>query len=342
MLSAVLGLFSHDLAVDLGSATTRIHLRGAGAIVIEPSVVAVRTDRRGRRTVVATGEEARPMLGRTPPDTEAVEPIRAGRIADYESAEAFLLSLVRRTHGRNGWIRPRMVVAVPHGASEMELRAVRDSCESAGAREVHLVPRPVAAAMGADLPIHLPSGYLLVDVGAGATEISVLSLSGVVTGSQVPGGGAGMDSAICAWLAEHHGLLVGRPMAERVKIELGSALPPSEPTEAVVKGRCLALGIPRATRVTADEIHRALAPSVEAIAHEIRRTLENVPPEIGSDIVDHGMVITGGGGRLRGIDRALRDLTGLPVVVAEAPDLAVVNGAGRLLETLDTRRALAS
>ncbi len=341
MLSAVLGLFSQDLAVDLGSSTTRVALRGAGTVSSEPTVIAVRTDRKGRRTVVASGDDAWPMLGRNPEDTRVVQPIRAGRIADYEAAEAFLLSLVRRVHNRNGWIRPRMVVAVPHGASEMELRAVRDSCESAGAREVHLVPRPVAAAMGADLPIHQPSGYLLVDLGGGSTEVSVLSLSGVVTSASLPGGGEAMDELIVRWMADHHGLLIGRPTAERVKVELGSAFPGMS-GETVVKGRCIALGIPRAAVVSADEIHEALAPMILQIGALIRRTLEIVPPEIGSDIVDHGVVLTGAGARLRHLDAALRDLSGLPVVVAESPETAVVTGAGMLLETLDASRKMAS
>ena len=336
MFSAVLGLFSQDLAVDLGSTHTRVFPRGTGVAAVEPSVIAVRTDRQGRRAVVASGEEALPMLGRAPHDTLALQPIRGGRIVDYEAAEAFLLSLVRRIHGRNSWIRPRMVVAVPHGASEMELRAVRDSCESAGAREVHLVPRPVAAAIGADLPIHEASGYLVVDVGGGSTEVSVLSLSGVVASHSVPGGGGGMDEAIVRWVEQHHGLLIGAQTAERVKVQLGSALPPA-PADAVVKGRCLTVGVPRAVKLGADEVHRAILPSVVAIGSAIRSVLEGVAPEIGSDIVDHGVVLTGAGARLAGLDLALRDLTGLPVVVAENPALAVVVGARRLLEQLDQR-----
>ncbi|MBA2319709.1 MAG: rod shape-determining protein [Deltaproteobacteria bacterium] len=337
MFSAVLGLFSQDLAVDLGSTHTRVLARGPAAATVEPTVIAVRTDRRGRRAVIATGAEALPMLGRAPDDTLALQPIRGGRIVDYEAAEAFLLSLVRRIHGRNAWIRPRMVVAVPHGASDMELRAVRDSCESAGAREVHLVPRPVAAAMGADLPIQQASGYLVVDVGGGSTEVSVLSLSGVVASRSVPGGGEGMDDAIVRWVEQHHGLLIGRPTAERVKIALGNAFR-AELADSVVKGRCLALGVPRAVTLQGEEIHRALLPAVAAIGEAIQRTIEGVPPEIGSDIVDHGIVLTGAGARLAGLDLAMREATGLPVIVAENPELAVVAGARRLLDQLDVRR----
>ena len=341
MFSAVLGLFSHDLAIDLGSTTTRVMQRGGECLVSEPTVVAVRTDRKGRRAVVAIGEDARAMLGRAPDDTQVVQPIRGGRIVDFEAVEAFLLALVRRSHGRNGWVRPRMVVAVPHGAAEMEMRAVRDACESAGARDVHLVPRPLAAALGAELPIHQPSGYLVVDLGGGATEASVLSLSGVVAGQSVPGGGAEMDEAVVQWLAQHHGLLVGPQTAERLKIQLGAAVPDVD-GEAVVKGRCLALGIPRAATVPSLEIYRALVPALDRLADIIRGTLERLPPEIGSDVIDHGVVLTGGGARLRGIEVALRDRTGLPVVACDLPDAAVARGAARLLDTLDLSRRLAS
>ena len=237
MFSTVLGLFSQDLAVDLGTSNTRMHLRGAGIVCDEPTVVSVQTDRSGRRRVTAVGTAALPMLGRTPEDIAAIQPIRAGRITDYEVAEAFLLHLVRRAHGRNGWMRPRMIVAVPHHASDMEIRAVRDSCESAGAREVHLVPRPIAAAVGADLPVREPAGTLVVDIGGGATEISLLALSGVVLSRVVTGGGDGMDRAIIRWLQQERGILVGRPSAERLKITMGTACDPDMDLVTTVKGR---------------------------------------------------------------------------------------------------------
>jgi rod shape-determining protein MreB len=240
-------------------------------------------------------------------------------------------------------MRPRMVVAVPHHASDMEVRAVRDSCESAGAREVKLVPRPIAAALGASLPISEPAGTLVVDVGGGSTEVSVLSLSGVVTSTVVPGGGEGLDEAIIRWLGEERALLVGRPSAERLKVELGSAafdeadprgarVGPDPRQKATVKGRCLKRGVPRAETVTAAEVHRAIVPHVDAIAQAIRAAVEAAPPELGSDIVDQGVVLTGGGARLRNLDKALRDRTGLPVVCAEDPDQAVIVGVGRVLD----------
>jgi rod shape-determining protein MreB len=342
MFSTVLGLFSQDLAVDLGTSFTRIHLRNAGPVCEEPTVVALHTDRGGRRRVTAIGTAARPMLGRTPDDIQAIQPIRRGRVADFEVAEALLLHLVRRVHGRNGWMRPRMVVAVPHHASDMEVRAVRDSCESAGAREVQLVPRPIAAALGAQLPIHEPSGTLVVDVGGGSTEVSVLSLSGVVSCHTVDGGGEGMDEAIIEWLGREKRLLVGQPSAERLKIELGTASHPDPRRTAVVKGRCLRRGVPRAETVSAVDVHQALLPHVEAIAAAVRTAIEDAPPELGSDIVDHGVVLTGGGAALDGLDRALRDRTGLPVVCAENPERAVITGIGRVLDEPGLTLAIAS
>jgi rod shape-determining protein MreB len=342
MFSTVLGLFSQDLAVDLGTSFTRVHLRNSGRVCDEPTVVALNTDRDGRRRVAAFGAQARPMLGRTPDDIQAVQPIRRGRVADFEVAEALLLHLVRRVHGRNGWMRPRMVVAVPHHASDMEVRAVRDSCESAGARDVQLVPRPIAAALGARLPIHEPAGILVVDVGGGSTEVSVLSLSGVVSTRTVEGGGEGMDEAIIGWLQRWKGLLVGRPSAERLKIQLGSATDPEPDARAVVKGRCLTRGVPRAESVTSEEIHQALIPHIDAIGDAVRAAIEDAPPELGSDIVDHGVVLTGGGARLRNLDRALRDRTGLPVVCADTPEHAVIDGVARVLEEPGLERVVAT
>jgi rod shape-determining protein MreB len=342
MFSAVLGLFSQDLAVDLGTSRTRVHLRGAGTVCDEPSVVAVHTGRDGHRSVITIGDEALPMLGRTPDDIEAIQPIRDGRVVDFEVAEAFLLHLVRRIHGRNGWMRPRMVVPVPHHASDMEVRAVRDSCEAAGAREVHLVPRPIAAALGAGLPIGEPSGYLVVDIGGGSTEVSVLALSGVVSCHVVPGGGTGLDDAIVTWLRKEHELLVGHPTAEQLKIELGAAVRPQPDATAWVKGRCLRRGVPRAVKVDAVAVSEALRPQVHAIADAIRQALHEAPPELASDVVEHGVVLCGGGSLLRGLDVALRDLTGMAVVHAEEPTRAVVDGAGQVLEELELLEAVAS
>lgn len=344
MLSTVLGLFSQDLAVDLGTTSTRIWQRGSGLVCDEPTIVAIHTDGRGRRRVLAVGDEARPMLGRTPRDIATIQPVREGQISDYEVAEALLVHLVRRVHGRNGWVSPRMVVSVPHGATEMERRAVRESCEGAGAREVHLVPRPLAAAIGADLPVHEPSGHLVVEIGGGVTEIAVISCDGVVSCLAIQGGGEAMDDAIVAMLRDRHEIVVGRPTAERLKIDLGTAIAPA-PSALVdtrwVGGRCLRTGTPRAVEVGADEVHAALWPCLDAVARAVRHVLEHTPPELASDIVDHGVVVTGGGANLRRIDRALCEATGLPVVCAESPSRAVVAGTGRVLERMDRLRAVA-
>jgi rod shape-determining protein MreB and related proteins len=342
MFSAVLGLFSQDLAVDLGTSATRVHLSGSGVVCDEPSVVAVMDDRRGRRRVIAFGEEALPMVGRTPDDIRAIEPMKAGRVVDFEVAEALLLHMVRRIHGRNGWMRPRMVVTVPFGASDMELRAVRDSCEAAGARAVHLVPRPLAAALGAGLPVHEPSGHLVVDLGAGATEISMLSLSGVVNCTALETGGRTMDEAIIAWCKKAHALLVGRPSAERVKHELGAAHVPDPSKTMWVKGRCLRNGTPHAVKITARGVYDALGPSIDLIAQGIRKVLQDAPPELASDVVETGVVLVGGGALLQGLAEALKARTGLPIIVAENPTRAVIHGAGRVIEELDLREAMAS
>lgn len=329
MLNAVIGLFSQDLAVDLGTSNTRVHLRGAGIVCDEPTVMAIHEHPARGRSVVAVGQDAQPMLGRTPRDLQAIQPIRAGRIAHFEVAEAFLLHLMRRVHGRNGWIRPRMVVAVPHQASDMEIRAVRDSCESAGARDVQMILRPVAAALGAHLPINQPAGTLVIDIGGGSTEISLLALSEVVASRVVPGGGEGMDQAIVDWLSEAHGIMVGLPSAERLKEELGLA---GGSTEAMVKGRCLTRGTPVARTVSADEVRLALLPKVRALADELGKLLAATAPELTSDVVDHGVVLTGGGSMLSNLESTLRDWTHFPFIKAEAPSHAVINGLGRYLD----------
>jgi rod shape-determining protein MreB len=327
MFASVIGLLSQDLGVDLGTSTTRIFVRGVGVVCREPTVVTVHTDARGRRNVMEVGGPAEQMLYRTPPDLDAVRPVRDGQIADYEVAEALLMQLVRRVQTRNSWFAPRMAVAVPHGAAEMELRAVRECCEAAGAREVHLVPRPRAAAMGADLPVDLPSGHMVIDVGAGGTDVSVLSLSGVVCSVTVAGGGDGMDQAVIRLIRERHGLIVG-PRTARALREAGSG----GATGLMARGRCAERGVPSAVRVAPREILEALAPGFDAIVATVRRVLERAEPEIASDVVDNGAVLTGGGSRQAGLEAALRACTGLAIVTAEGPEDATIRGCGKMLE----------
>ncbi len=339
MLSAVLGLFSQDLALDLGTSHTRIWMRNHGVVIDEPTVVAVHRNTRGRRKVLAIGKDALPMLGRTPHDVHTVKPIKDGRIADFEVAEALLVHLVRRVHGRNSLMSPRMVVAVPCSTSDVERRAVRDSCKRAGAREVHLVPRSLAAAIGANLPIEQPRGHLVVDIGGGAAEIGVLSLRGVVASKSVPGGGEAMDEAIVTMLRDRFDLLVGHGTAERLKLEIGAAMT-RPPATSRVAGRCLRTGVPRAVEVSAEDVTTALAPAIDAIAAGIREVLEGTPPGLASDVAEHGVVLVGGASSLRRLDIALRDRIGLPVMVLDEGRAAAVTGIGRALESRDLLEAV--
>lgn len=340
MFSSVLGLFSQDLAVDPGTSRTRVWQRGSGVVAEEPTLVAVHTDARGRRAVAAIGDAVCPMVGRTPEDLEVVEPIRDGRIHDYGVAEAFLLHLFRRIHGRNTWMRPRVVVPIPGSASPMEVRAIRDSCESAGAREVLLVARPVAAALGARLDIHDSHGQLVVDCGAGSVEIALLAMDRVVSSRSIPGGGRAMDLAIVELLRRDHDLLVPLTTAERLKRELGAACEAEARVERIA-GRCLRRGIPRAVEVRADEVCRAIGSQVDAIGSGIRELLREAPDSLAADVARRGVVLTGGGAALRDLDRVLWRRTGLPVLVGRNPTHAVIRGAGRVLERTELQRAVA-
>ena len=287
--------------------------------------------------MVAIGDDAQAMLGRTPPDICAVRPVHAGMVSDFEVSEALLVHLIRRVHGRNKWMSPRMVVTVPYGATDMERRAVRESCEAAGAREVHLLPRPLAAAIGAELPVHKPSGHMVVDIGGGATDVTLLSLSGVVVGHTVKGGGDGMDQSLIRLVRQRHGLEIGALSARGAR----EALDRSEGAHRV-KGRCVQRGVPRMVQVTDDEIREAVAPSIATIAVAIRRTLEQAAPELASDVVDNGVVLTGACSRMSRIVDDLRDATGLAIVGADDPEDATIRGAGEVLESMDLLERMAS
>jgi len=332
------GLFSNDLAIDLGTATTLLYVRGKGIVSCEPSVVAVYKDQRGTRRVLSVGREAKEMLGRTPGNIEAIRPMKDGVIADFEVTEAMLRYFIARAHNRRTLVRPRIVICVPHGITEVEQRAVRESAESAGAREVYLMEEPMAAAIGAGLPITEPVGNMIVDIGGGTTEVAIISLSGVVYSRSVKVGGDKMDDAIREHLKRKYGMLVGERTAEQVKIEIGNAYPLAEVLTMTVKGRDVVKGIPKTVTVNSDEIREALSEPLAQIVSAVRHALEGTPPELCADIVDKGIMLAGGGSLLKNLDILIREETGLPVMIAEDPISAVVLGAGRVLDDMGLLR----
>ncbi|MFH1437414.1 MAG: rod shape-determining protein [Pseudomonadota bacterium] len=328
-------LFSNDMAIDLGTATTLIYLKGKGIVSCEPSVVAVAKDSRGVRRVVAVGKEAKEMLGKTPGHIEAMRPLRDGVIADYEITEAMLRYFITRANTRWMLIRPKIIICVPYGITDVEKRAVKESAENAGAREVYLIEEPMAAAIGAGLPITEPSGSMIVDIGGGTTEVAIISLGGIVYSQSVRVGGDRMDEAIIHYLKRKYNILIGDQTAEKVKCTVGSAYPMGEVMEMEVKGRDLVAAVPRTISVNSDEIREALSEPINAIVGAVLAALEKTPPELSSDIVDRGIVLTGGGALLRNFDVLLREQTGLPVMVCDDPISAVVIGTGKALDHIN-------
>ena len=341
MFNRILGWFSNDLAIDLGTANTLVYVKGRGIVVSEPSVVAVTKDGRGPDKVRAVGREAKEMLGRTPGNIVAIRPMKEGVIADFEIAEAMLRYFIRKVHNRSTLVRPRIVVAVPSGITEVEKRAVRESAMSAGAREVYLIEEPMAAAIGAGLPVTEPSGNMIVDIGGGTTEVAVLSLSGIVYSNSTRVGGDKLDEAIINYVKRKYNLLIGERTAELVKIKIGTAYPTDEIGTLEVKGRDLVAGVPKTLELKSDEICEALAEPVNTMVESVKIALESTPPELSADIVDKGIVMTGGGAMLANLDLLLREATGLPVMLAEDPLTAVVLGTGRCLDELDLLREVA-
>ncbi len=335
LFDAVLGMFSNDLAIDLGTANTLVYLRGKGVVVSEPSVVAVQKDSMGQRKVLAVGKEAKKMLGRTPGTIVAIRPMKDGVIADFDITEEMLRYFIQKVHNRKNLVRPRIVICVPSGITQVEKRAVKESAESAGAREVYLIEEPMAAAIGAGLPITEPSGNMIVDIGGGTTEVAVISLAGVVYAKSVRVGGDKLDEALVQYLKRKYNLLIGERTAEQIKIEIGSAHPDEEVRTMEVKGRDLVTGIPKTLDVDSNEIREALSETVNTIVEAVRIALERTPPELAADIVDKGIVLAGGGALLRNLDVLLREETGLPVVIAEDPLSCVVLGSGKVLDELD-------
>ncbi|HQT59708.1 MAG: rod shape-determining protein [Acidiphilium sp. 37-67-22] len=343
MLSRLLGLMSADMAIDLGTANTLVYVKGRGIVLDEPSVVAI-AEVKGRKQVLAVGEEAKHMLGRTPGNISAIRPLRDGVIADFEVAEEMIKHFIRKVHNRRGFASPLIIVCVPSGSTAVERRAIQESAESAGARKVLLIEEPMAAAIGAGLPVTEPSGSMVVDIGGGTTEVAVISLGGIVYARSVRVGGDKMDEAIISYLRRGHNLLIGESSAEKIKLDIGAAWanPATNNDWHEVKGRDLINGVPREVRVTRAQIAESLAEPVGQIVETVKVALENTPPELAGDIVDKGIVLTGGGALLRGLDDVLRDATGLPVVVADEALQCVAKGTGRALEELKRLRTVLS
>jgi rod shape-determining protein MreB and related proteins len=342
MFSRLLGVMSADMAIDLGTANTLVYVKGRGIVLAEPSVVAI-ADVRGKKHVLAVGEEAKQMLGRTPGNIQAIRPLRDGVIADFEVAEEMIKHFIRKVHNRRRFASPLIIICVPSGSTAVERRAIQESAESAGARKVLLIEEPMAAAIGAGLPVTEPSGSMIVDIGGGTTEVAVISLGGIVYARSVRVGGDKMDEAIISYIRRAHNLLIGESSAERIKMEIGAAsLGPEDDNYRELKGRDLMNGVPREVLVSRNQIAESLAEPVGQIVEAVKVALENTPPELAADIVDRGIVLSGGGALLHRMDQVLRDATGLPVVVAEDALQCVALGTGRALEELKRLRSVLS
>ncbi|HBE94407.1 MAG TPA: rod shape-determining protein [Desulfovibrio sp.] len=342
LLNKILGAFSTDLAIDLGTANTLVYVKGKGVLLSEPSVVAVKKDSRGGKTVLAVGAEAKRMLGRTPGNIVAIRPMKDGVIADFEVTEAMLRHFISKVHNSRRLVRPRIMICVPTGITQVEKRAVKESAQSAGAREVYLIEEPMAAAIGANLPITEPTSNMVVDIGGGTTEIAVISLSGIVYAKSVRIGGDKMDEAIMQHVKRKYNMLIGESTAEEIKMTIGTAYPVDGVSEMEVKGRDLVTGIPQNRIITAEEVREAISEQVEGIVQGVRIALEQTPPELAADIVDRGIVLTGGGALLRGLDSLLQHETQLPITVVDDPLTAVVKGSGKALEHIDLYKDICS
>jgi rod shape-determining protein MreB and related proteins len=339
MFSWLLGYFSNDIGIDLGTANTLVYVKDRGIVLREPSVVAIQ---QGSNRVLAVGEEAKRMLGRTPGNIVAIRPMKAGVIADFEVTEAMLRYFIRKAHNRKWVVRPRIIISVPSGITEVEKRAVKDSATHAGAREVYLIEEPMAAAIGVGLPVQEPAGNMIVDMGGGTTEVAIISLAGIVLSRSVRVGGDEMDEAIVQYMKRVYNLMIGERTAEEIKITIGSGYPLGEEMSMEVKGRDLVAGLPKTLTITSEEIREALQEPVSAIIEAIRITLERCPPELSSDLVDRGIVLAGGTSQLRGLDKLIAEQTGLPVHVAEDPLSAVAEGTGVVLHELNFLRKVSS
>ncbi|MCP4368336.1 MAG: rod shape-determining protein [Deltaproteobacteria bacterium] len=332
----MLGFFSSDLAIDLGTANTLVYVKGKGIVLMEPSVVAVSVDHRSKNRVLAVGSDAKNMLGRTPGNIVAIRPMRDGVIADFEVTEAMLRYFIHKVHNRRTFVRPRIIIAVPSGITQVEKRAVKESAESAGAREVFLVEEPMAAAIGANLPITEPTCNMVVDIGGGTTEVAVISLAGIVYSRSVRVAGDKMDSAIIQYIKRKYNLLIGEMTSEAIKMTIGNASPDQQDLEKIeVKGRDLASGIPKILSIDSEEIRMAISEQIDSIVETVKIALEQTPPELSADIVDRGIILTGGGALLKNLDKFLREETSLPITIAEDPLTTVALGSGKILDNIE-------
>lgn len=336
----MLGLFSNDLAIDLGTANTLVYVKGKGIVCDEPSVVVIKKD---NRKTVAVGSEAKRMLGKTPFNIMAIRPMKDGVIADFDATGEMLKYFIMKAHNRRSFVSPRVIVGVPSGITQVEQRAVKDAAEASGAREVYLIEEPMAAAIGVGLPVGEPSGNMIVDIGGGTTDVAVISIDGVVYSKAVRMGGDKMDEAIMSYIKKRYNLMIGETTTEQIKIEIGSACDSVDAKKRVkdIKGRDLISGIPKTITIKEDEILDALSEPINVIVDTIKVALENTPPEIAADIVDNGIVLAGGGALLRGIDLLIKQETGLPVTIAENPLTAVVIGVGKMLDEVELLRRIA-
>lgn len=333
MFDTIMNIFGRDMAVDLGTANTLVYVRGRGIVLNEPSVVAID---KTTGAVLAVGLEAKRMIGRTPGNIVAIRPLKDGVIADFDTTERMLRYFIQRVHKRRFLARPRVIVGVPSGITGVEQRAVEEATEQAGARSAHLIEEPMAAAIGSDLPIHEPSGNMVVDIGGGTTEVAVISLGGIVAAESIRVGGDELDEAIIAFMKREHNLMLGERTSEELKIEIGSAYPLNQEEQAEVRGRDLVTGLPKTLIISSQEIRSAIEEPVAAIIEAVKGTLDKTPPELSSDIMDRGIVLTGGGALLRGLDERLRQETGMPVHIADEPLNCVAVGAGRCLDEFDS------
>ncbi|SFL68392.1 rod shape-determining protein [Pelosinus propionicus] len=331
-MKSFFGSFSRDMGIDLGTANTLVHVKGKGIVLSEPSVVAIQRD---TGEVLAVGEEAKQMIGRTPGNIVAIRPLKDGVIADFDVTQAMLKYFIRKSIDTKSFIRPRVIVGVPSGVTEVEKRAVIDATIQAGAREAYLIEEPMAAAIGAGLPVHEPTGNMVVDIGGGTTEVAVISLGGIVTSRSIRVGGDEMDESIIQYIKRTYNLMIGERTAEEVKVTIGAAIIPSSDETMEIRGRDLVSGLPKTLTIRASEVQQALSEPVMSIIEAVKVTLEKTPPELASDIMDRGIVMTGGGSLLKGLDRLLSRETGMPVHISEDALLCVCMGTGRALESID-------